>query len=227
MDSLRMKRLNRSAWAGKLKSLTRGFSQSIDVLKHAEVSNESDQRDSSRNDIFMPKNTSTDKGEGQIIPTEVEPSELPPKEPEETFERLDANITKTLKQQETGVSTTTMAIKGATFSVEDHTVDDVSTLVSLQNNPPKVLQSDSDKIGVITGTSRRSKRRKKPTKLTSDLQGMVNENIITESEAWKMMGSDTEIDVANDNVDEAGSGLAKDNNDNRSARITMPSTIDG
>ena len=41
------------------------------------------------------------------------------------------------------------------------------------------------------------------------------------------MGSDTEIDVANDNVDEAGSGLAKDNNDNRSARITMPSTIDG
>ena len=26
----------------------------------------------------------------------------------------------------------------------------------------------------------------------------------------EMMGSDTEIDVANDNVDEAGSGLAKD-----------------
>ena len=68
----------------------------------------------------MPKNTSTDKGEGQIITTEVEPSELPPKEPEETFERLDANITKTLKQQESGVSTTTVAIEGATFSEEDY-----------------------------------------------------------------------------------------------------------
>ena len=233
MDSLRMKRLNRSAWTGKLKSLTQGLNQPIDVLKqsnlHAcsKVNNESDQRDSNRNNISISKNNSTGQEEGTIITTEVEPSELRPKDPEETFERLGVSITKKLKQQDSGVSTTTVAIEDATFSVEDHTVDDVSTSVSLQNNPPKVLQSDSDKIGVITGTSRRSKRRKKPTKLTSDLQGMVNENIITESEAWKMMGSDTEIDVANDNVDEAGSGLAKDNNDNRSARITMPSTIDG
>ena len=168
-DSLRMKRLNRSAWTGKLKSLTQGLNQPIDVLKqsnlHAcsKVNNESDQRDSNRNNISISKNNSTGQEEGTIITTEVEPSELRPKDPEETFERLGVSITKKLKQQDSGVSTTTVAIEDATFSVEDHTVDDVSTLVSLQNNPPKVLQSDSDKIGVITGTSRRSKRRRSQT----------------------------------------------------------------
>ena len=149
------------------------------------------------------------------------------KDPEETFERLGASITKKLKQQDSGVSTTTVAIEGATFSVEDHIVDDVSTLVSLQNKPPRALKSDSDVICVVAGNSRRSKRRKKPTKLTSDLQGMVNENIITESEAWKMMGSDTEFDGANDNVDGAGSSVANSDNGNRSAPIKMPSTTDG